>query len=98
MEKYTVDYSEMDHFKGIRVLVEHLEEGLSPDHWWIIWDNFRHRRMSKYKNSFPAKMYTIKEIRPIISKLQNPQQLNLEGCKSIDVELAGLDIKHVSII
>lgn len=49
---------------------------------------------------FLQKCTQLKEIRPIISKLQNLQQLNLEGCKGIDVdkELTELEIKHVSVI
>lgn len=57
-------------------------------------------KCQKIRTLFLQKCTQLKEIRPIISKLQNLQQLNLEGCKGIDVdkELAGLEIKHVSII
>lgn len=54
----------------------------------------------KIRILFLQKCTQLNEIRPIISKLQSLQQLNLEGCKSIDTkkELFGLEIKHVSII
>lgn len=54
----------------------------------------------KIRTLFLQKCTQLKEIRPIISKLQNLEQLNLEGCKSIDdeKELAGVAIKHVSIV
>lgn len=54
----------------------------------------------KLKTLFLQKCTQLKEIKKTIFQLKELEQLNLEGCKSIDIEkeLAGLRIKHVSII
>lgn len=57
-------------------------------------------RCQKLKTLFLQKCTQLKEMKKTISELHELEQLNIEGCKNIDVEkeLAGITVKHVSII
>lgn len=57
-------------------------------------------KCEKLGTLFLQKCAALTELQPTISKLKNLEQLNLEGCKKVNVEeeLANLSIKHVSII
>lgn len=58
-------------------------------------DNF-----SKLKTLFLQKCTSLTKLKPTIDRLSGLEQLNLEGCKKVDIkkELEGIRIKNVSII
>lgn len=57
-------------------------------------------RCQKLKTLFLQKCTQLRGIKTTISELHELEQLNLEGCKNLDVEkeLAGITVKHISII
>ena len=55
---------------------------------------------SKLKTLFLQKCTSLTELNSTLKKLFNLEQLNLEGCKKVNLEeqLAGMKIKNISVI
>lgn len=56
--------------------------------------------LKKLKTLFLQKCNSLVEVRSVLGKLPGLEQLNIEACKKLDTkeQLAGLKIKHISVI